>query len=464
MKDIIVIGAGFTGLCAGALLSKGLDVLVVEKNSYLGGRAGTRTPKEWGWADVENYNVDFGHHVFATDNYLEYVIRSTGAGRYAKPVKLNLPLFYKGGQFHSLPKGLIGHLKAFPFLSLSSKMRIKKFMDHVKKLSYQEVMDTWIYRLVDDVYDEFDFDHDARELFTDGFVAGYQTTTETSKLSGGDLIFCMKAYLKGMKKHGTPIFAAQGGVGRLAEALGKVIRENGGEILTGTEVKRISVEDGVAKGVVLDDGREIRCRKVLYSAPVYGLLDLVTELDDDHRSRLRDAKKDATDLFMVMGGVKRPLMEEPAGTWIMVPESEVSNVDSYYLVYEVDERLKQAPPGEYYVSFAAEVDPAHLSSERDLISKFKSDMQDIFTSVDLDRDLTWLGGEYFPIVDGLVRTVDWYHERRFGPETPIEGLYVAGDSAHELSSGVDGCASSAVFAVEAITGKTLLDMERFYRS
>jgi phytoene dehydrogenase-like protein len=47
--DAIVIGAGHNGLTAGAYLAKaGLDVLVVEKNDYIGGAAVSREMHE-GW-------------------------------------------------------------------------------------------------------------------------------------------------------------------------------------------------------------------------------------------------------------------------------------------------------------------------------------------------------------------------------------------------------------------------------
>ena len=47
--DAIIIGAGHNGLTAGAYLAKaGLDVLVVEKNDYIGGAAVTREIHE-GW-------------------------------------------------------------------------------------------------------------------------------------------------------------------------------------------------------------------------------------------------------------------------------------------------------------------------------------------------------------------------------------------------------------------------------
>jgi len=45
--DAIIVGAGHNGLTTGAYLAKaGLDVLVVEKNDYIGGASVTREMQE----------------------------------------------------------------------------------------------------------------------------------------------------------------------------------------------------------------------------------------------------------------------------------------------------------------------------------------------------------------------------------------------------------------------------------
>lgn len=145
----------------------------------------------------------------------------------------------------------------------------------------------------------------------------------------------------------------------------------------------------------------------------------------------------------------------------MVPRSEVKNVDSYYLIYEVSPELKQAPEGNYPLSIAVLAD--EKTNKKELAKKMVADLEALFPNFDFENDWDWKAEVMFPIVDGIGRTIDWYWERRLGPETPIKNLYVAGDSAQELSSGVDGCASSALFAIEAIIGRKLLNLEEFYR-
>lgn len=465
MYDVVIIGAGFTGLSAAAILSEKYNVLVIDKNSFVGGRAATRTPREWKWADVDNYQVDFGHHVFATNNYLEYIIKRTKAERYVKIKLVKMPYFYRLGKFHKPPVGFFEQLRAYPFIPFKSKLKLNKFLGYVKKATFDEVMQKWAYRPLQELYDYFDFDDYGRELFTDGFAAGYQTLTDVNRNSAGDLILCMKAFQKGVKKYKTPLFAAEGGVGKIAEAFAKVTEENGSKILLERTVKEIVVKNGVTKGVVLESGETIEAKKILFAAPVYFLLNLISdkEMPSEFKEKLEEAKKGSTSLFLIMGGAKRPLLDKPVGTWILIPKTEVKHVNSYYLVYEVDKSLKQAPEDRYYMSFAVMPSKDDLKNKNNLIERMIKDLTPIFPDFDFEKDFEWRSSYYFPIVDGLERTIEWYYERRFGPETPIKNLYVAGDSAQELSSGVDGCASSAIFAAEKIMGEKILDLNQFYK-
>jgi len=71
--DVIIIGGGFGGLSTGALLaSKGVNVLLLDKNQDLGGRAKS--------VDREGFVVDNGLHSnrFAADGPAAAVLKSVG--------------------------------------------------------------------------------------------------------------------------------------------------------------------------------------------------------------------------------------------------------------------------------------------------------------------------------------------------------------------------------------------------
>lgn len=71
----------------------------------------------------------------------------------------------------------------------------------------------------------------------------------------------------------------RGGTRKIPEGLAKVFEESGGQIFTGQGVERIIVENGVAKGVALKDGREFRADRFVASSidPVHTFLFMVGE-------------------------------------------------------------------------------------------------------------------------------------------------------------------------------------------
>ena len=70
----------------------------------------------------------------------------------------------------------------------------------------------------------------------------------------------------------------RGGIGKVTEAMADAAREAGAEIRTNAEVESVIIEGGVAKGVALADGTEIRAARVLSNAdPKKTFLGLVAE-------------------------------------------------------------------------------------------------------------------------------------------------------------------------------------------
>jgi phytoene dehydrogenase-like protein len=61
---------------------------------------------------------------------------------------------------------------------------------------------------------------------------------------------------------------ARGGMGAITQAMAKALAAAGGEIRTGTGVKRVLVRDGRAAGVVLEGGEEIRAARVVSNMDV----------------------------------------------------------------------------------------------------------------------------------------------------------------------------------------------------
>jgi phytoene dehydrogenase-like protein len=94
-----------------------------------------------------------------------------------------------------------------------------------------------------------------------------------------------------------PSASARGGPGAFSDALAAAARAAGAKIRTGAPVSRILVENGAARGVILEDGEEIAARAVISNAdPRRTLLHLVepTELDPDFITKVRNYRSSGT--------------------------------------------------------------------------------------------------------------------------------------------------------------------------
>ncbi|HEX2025474.1 MAG TPA: NAD(P)/FAD-dependent oxidoreductase [Actinomycetota bacterium] len=119
-------------------------------------------------------------------------------------------------------------------------------------------------------------------------------------LSGGD------RHVQGYSGH------VIGGMGAISEALASAARGFGAEIRTGAPVAAIDVRDGRARGVVLEDGTEIRARIVLSNVdPKRTFLGLVDkrELPDDFAAEVAAIRMDGP-----CAKVNLVLSEEPRVT------------------------------------------------------------------------------------------------------------------------------------------------------
>lgn len=90
---------------------------------------------------------------------------------------------------------------------------------------------------------------------------------------------------------------ARGGPGAIAAALERAVRSAGGTVRVNARVTRITVDDGRARGVVLEDGTEIRARAVVSGAhPQHTLLSLCdpADLGPEFLWRLRNYRSQGT--------------------------------------------------------------------------------------------------------------------------------------------------------------------------
>jgi len=295
--DVIVVGAGHNGLAATALLAKrGLRVLCLEKNGYVGGMAGTREiltgcrndvgasllfPLAKGLAEeleLARYGVETIELPIMAVNVNSK--ESPPAVFYASPLRMALQVLRNFGV-----GAMLGFVRLMAFCKYPASL-----MDRFTPRSVPPTLDELLARAPNEKRRkqiELAFTGSAMDL-VERFLpdrkkhrtlralvafAAVQSTYKGPFTPGSAL--CL-VYTFAQNEGQGLMRRVKGGMGVLSEALCRSIADKGSEVRTKTAVRRIVVEDGVASGVELRDGTRITARAVVSNldkpATLFGLV------------------------------------------------------------------------------------------------------------------------------------------------------------------------------------------------
>jgi len=294
--DVIVVGAGHNGLVAAGYLARaGLEVLVVEKNGWVGGAAVSRSlhpgilysncsyvcsllrPEIMRDLELPRHGLQVipyeGGAVFTRDGdtlatyrqhdahrreiqrfslrdaeaYDRYSADVTRQCRFIRPLLLRTPpdpaslrprdlqeLLYLGRKFHGLTETEMADTIRFWTMSIA------EFLDE-----YFE-----------------------SEVVKASFALSGIIGTALGPCSPGSAYVLLHHYMGDVDGATGAWGFARGGMGAITQAMAGSLRAAKGEIRTGAAVDRILVENGKAAGVVLAGGEEIRARQVVSNLDV----------------------------------------------------------------------------------------------------------------------------------------------------------------------------------------------------
>ncbi|MGO1078727.1 phytoene desaturase family protein [Inquilinus sp. CA228] len=294
--DVIVVGAGHNGLVAAGYLARaGLEVLVLEKNDWVGGAAVSRSlhpgilysncsyvcsllrPEIMRDLELPRHGLQVipyeGGAVFTRDGdalatyrqhdahrreiqrfslrdaeaYDRYSADVTRQCRFIRPLLLRTPpdpaslrprdlqeLLYLGRKFHDLTETEMADTIRFWTMSIA------EFLDE-----YFE-----------------------SEVVKAGFALSGIIGTALGPCSPGSAYVLLHHYMGDVDGATGAWGFARGGMGAITQAMAGSLRAAKGEIRTGAAVERILIENGKAAGVVLAGGEEIRARQVVSNLDV----------------------------------------------------------------------------------------------------------------------------------------------------------------------------------------------------
>lgn len=400
--DIVIIGSGVGGLGAAArLVTAGHSVLVLEKMPLLGGRFASM--------EYKGFTLSTGAEALECGGALEEAFHLVGA-----PFDVRKPspdiMYRVGDREFELPPGGGGLRRMLSFIGkpgegdkvMLAMKRALQWEGPSKGLSLRD----WVAQYTSDPDIHGFFQAFCAAIFA---INSHEATAwafmRFIKVLGGKIVHAFPS-------HGPSV---------LMDGLAKRIEEKGGEIFTKARVKRILVEEGLVRGVLVEkdgDQIEIGARAVISNAGPRGTVRLAgRESFDRSYLKLMDETLRPTPSAGVYIASDRPLMEHPGclmpiGTrrvcWIVNPTTLCPEL---------------APRGKHLMlSFNAFGDSLSTTNLEDEIRLNIQDLRDLFPDFD----------SHAKVLMAVTFHGDWpvYHSwpgEDLPQKTPIENLYNVGD-------------------------------------
>ncbi|MBI4362896.1 MAG: NAD(P)/FAD-dependent oxidoreductase [Euryarchaeota archaeon] len=454
---LAIVGAGIGGCALGALLARGLDVSIFEKNSLVGGRCTSYVK--------QGFHVDVGVHLFAEGAKGPHgeVCRRMGRPDAIRWVLCRDPrplLFYQG-KSHTYSRETMMDL--VPKAERNSVFNLFGAMLTMKEPDIGK----WDHVTLTEFANQYTRDPTIHTLLAG--ICGQYFVIPPPMTSAGEFIRSFKAVVS-KRASAYPM----GGEIAIPRAYCGAVEEAGGTVKTSTPVKRILIEDGRAAGVELHDGKQVMSDAVAVNSDLKeGVVKLVGErhLPRDYVESVKklkyalyvyaikvalDAKLTDQKLILSIPGsieemgdylktLEKGGVPDDVGGMLMVP----SNFDPGL-----------APPGKQMILFGTAClrrgnwekwRQACLDSLERVVPGVKK--HTVFCETTSPEDINQWTGEDGNVI-GVAQSPDQVADRRPRQESPIPGLYFVGAETGGWGVGTELAARSAL-ELEPVLRKAL---------
>ena len=398
-----VIGGGLTGLTAAYELAKeGHEVVLFEREAYLGGQASTF---EVAGARLERYY----HHIFTGDKDIIALIEELGLTGRMLWLSSRVGFFYEG-QIYDFVTPL--DLLRFKPLGFFQRLRaglitmyLQRFGDWRKLEDF--TAEEWIDRYAGRQAYQVIFRPLLRAKFgefSDRVTMAWLYSKFKDRVGSRS---------KGMAKE--LLGYMEGSFQPFIDALASRITSLGGQILTDRGVEQVMVEEGRVRGVVAGD--EWPLDRVVATVPSFVFLDIAPELPEQYAQQLREVSYQSA-LCLVLG-IKDALSRI---YWLNIS-------DPTFPFVGVIEHTNLIPPETYngkhilYLSnYVSRSDPLYAASGEELLTHYLSSLKQI----NPDFGPEWVEELWLFREDAAQPIITRGYSRRIpSHRTPVEGLYLA---------------------------------------
>ncbi len=359
-KKVIIIGAGFGGLSAAALLAyKGFDVTVFEKNDQSGGRASVYREK--------GFTFDMGPSWYLMPDVFEKFFAEFGK----KPTDFfelkrldpAYRIYHGKNEYVDVSADLEKNMALFEAMEPGSAKQLTRYLAQ-SKYQYDVSMSDFLYKDYTSLMDFFNRRMlvEGRKLHVfeslDTYTRRYFKSDKLRKILEYSMVF-----LGGAPKNTPAIYSLMshidfnlgvwyptGGIGAVVQAIEKVARSYGAHFAFNTPVERIIVEDKQARAVVVN-GQTIEADIIISGADYkHTESTLLTKENQTYSKKYWDKRTLAPSAFMLYLGYDRKIAGLEHHT-LFFDNDWVRHFDAIFEHPEWPEHPS------YYVSCASKTDP-----------------------------------------------------------------------------------------------------------
>jgi phytoene dehydrogenase-like protein len=430
MPEVIIVGGGICGLQLGALLSaEGKEVLVLEKQGRVGGRA-------FLW-EKDGFSVDNGVHLirFGEKSAMAQVFRRLGAPLSFAELGQSYVAFPDGRVF-DFPTTPVGFITT-KLMGVTERLKTLGIMVKLRKEDPRE----YYHSSVKDWMDHMNFSEGVRR-YLHLVTASMQVCPFLERASAGELMENMKAVLE---KRRSAMYPVQGW-GYIYDTLLGAIRRKG-EVRAGAKVKRVVIEGGRARGVELENGERLTAERVVVNLPVQQLFEVVDETATPADFAAKCKQLTPTAGVVLDYGLKERVSNDTGLWYLWEPMS--------FGVFTSNLRPEVAPPGKQLLTWFL---PANVADMADpaRAGKLEHELEAAIFRVfpGLEAAIQWRRAMHLTVVDGVEVNTRQHRLLRPGYRVPgVDGLFLVGDSLCAPGAGGDVGHEAVLGCYQEMMGK-----------